>query len=366
MKIGLKYVVADPDRHGNERYYFRRRGFLKVRLPGEPGSDLFFAAYRAALAAVEAGRQPGEPEAEISPNTRLPRPQPGTLRWIVAGYVASATFTHGLDAKTQRVRRNILEKCCQEPIAPDETVPFGEMPIAHFTARMVRILRDRKLSTPEAANARIKALRQAFGWAMEFEHAKTNPAMEVKYVSNGSDGWHTWTEEEVEQYRSCWPLGTKPRLAFEILLLLGVRRSDAVRLGRQHRRGDTISFKPKKGSRRKPQSQDLPILPDLATAIEAGPVGDLTWIVTHTGKPYTAEGFGNWFRRQCDKAGLPHCSAHGLRKAGSTFAAENGADPFQLMAIYGWRTLKEAERYCRAARQKKLAAEGMSKIQGKG
>ncbi len=67
-------------------------------------------------------------------------------------------------------------------------------------------------------------------------------------------------------------------------------------------------------------------------------------------------GFGNWFRKQCDAAGLPKCSAHGLRKAGATIAADNGATEFELMAIYGWETPKEAARYTRKANRNRLAA----------
>lgn len=362
MIVRIKFVIADRDRHGKVRLYFRRRGFRKMRLPDDPSSEAFLAMYHAAVAETEAGRPPCPP-----PKPRpgaITRAQPGTIRAIVAGYVSSAGFVR-LNKRTQRVRRQILESCCQEPIAPDKNLTFGDMPIDRFTPKMVRILRDRKSEAPESANSRIKALRQAFVWAIEFEHATTNPAMDVSYISTGSTGFKTWTIEDVEKYRAHWPLGTKPRLAMEIMLLLGVRRSDAVRLGKQHVRGDVVRFTPMKGSSRTPQMLELPILPDLAAALAAGPTGDLTWIVTHTGQPYTAEGFGNWFKRQCDAAGLEGCSAHGLRKAGATAAAENGADPFQLMAIFGWRTIKEAERYTRAARQRTLAAAGMAKIQAK-
>jgi hypothetical protein len=43
--------------------------------------------------------------------------------------------------------------------------------------------------------------------------------------------------------------------------------------------------------------------------------GNLCFLVTNRGEPYTAPGFGNWFRKLCDKAGCPDVSAHGLRKA---------------------------------------------------
>ncbi len=74
------------------------------------------------------------------------------------------------------------------------------------------------------------------------------------------------------------------------------------------------------------------------------PTGNLAILVTTFGKPFTSNGFGNWFRKQCDEAGLKHSSAHGLRKAGAALAAENGATERQLMAIFGWTTMKEASR----------------------
>ena len=69
--------------------------------------------------------------------------------------------------------------------------------------------------------------------------------------------------------------------------------------------------------------------------------------------------FGNWFRWRCNEAGLPHCSAHGLRKCGATIAANNGATEHQLMAIYGWENPKQAAHYTRKANRKKLAADAM-------
>ena len=77
----------------------------------------------------------------------------------------------------------------------------------------------------------------------------------------------------------------------------------------------------------------------------------LTFLITEYGRPFTAAGFGNWFRDRCNEAGLERCSAHGLRKAAATSLAENGATAHQLMAWFGWRSLKEAERYTRAANQ---------------
>jgi hypothetical protein len=57
--------------------------------------------------------------------------------------------------------------------------------------------------------------------------------------------------------------------------------------------------------------EEIPILPPLQKIIDATPTGDLTFLVTGKGgRPFTAAGFGNWFRDRCDEAGLSHCSAH--------------------------------------------------------
>ncbi|TMJ83890.1 MAG: hypothetical protein E6G76_19580 [Alphaproteobacteria bacterium] len=110
-------------------------------------------------------------------------------------------------------------------------------------------------------------------------------------------------------------------------------------------------------------TQTLPILPALQRVIDGTPCGDLTFLVNDWGRPFTDAGFGNKFRDWCNQAGLRHCSAHGLRKAGATVAANNGATSRQLMAIFGWDTLKEAERYTRAADQKLLAEAAMHMLE---
>jgi integrase len=135
----------------------------------------------------------------------------------------------------------------------------------------------------------------------------------------------------------------------------GVRRSDVVRLGRQHIRDGWFKIPVQKNRKRSPITLELPVLTALRDAMDATPTSSLTFLTTQFGRPFTANGFGNWFRRRCNEAGLPQCSAHGLRKAGAVRAAENGATTHELMAIFGWQTVKEAERYTRAAQRKRLA-----------
>lgn len=49
MSDRLRYVKAYLDRHGRQRYYFRRKGCPTITLPGVYGSAEFVEAYAAAL-----------------------------------------------------------------------------------------------------------------------------------------------------------------------------------------------------------------------------------------------------------------------------------------------------------------------------
>ena len=133
--------------------------------------------------------------------------------------------------------------------------------------------------------------------------------------------------------------------------------------GRQHVRQGWLRFTQQKNRNRNPIRLELPALLVLQNIIDTSQTGDLTFLVNDYGQPFTPAGFGNKMRQWCNEAGLPHCTAHGLRKTGAAIAAENGATPHELMSIFGWITLKEAERYTRAAEQKKLAARAMSMLE---
>ena len=143
----------------------------------------------------------------------------------------------------------------------------------------LEVLRDRKLSTPAAANARVKAIWQVFKWGVAKGQAPSNPAREVSYIKSGSEGFHTWSLEEVQQFEERHPVGTKARLALALLLYTGQRRSDVIRFGRQHAKGGVLTFTQHKGRNRKPHQLTLPILPALQKIIDDSPCGDLTFLV---------------------------------------------------------------------------------------
>ena len=91
--------------------------------------------------------------------------------------------------------------------------------------------------------------------------------------------------------------------------------------------------------------------------------GDMTLLLTQYGKPFTPSGFGNFFRDACNDAGLPNCSAHGLRKACATALAEAGASSKQIMSVGGWKNLQDVQIYIEKAEQKRLAKDAISLLE---
>ena len=149
-----------------------------------------------------------------------------------------------------------------------------------------------------------------------------------------------------------------------IMLYLGVRRSDAVLIGKKHESKDglSVTFAQFKGRKKGVKVLTLPILLPLRAILDASALGRETWLETAFGKPFSSNGFGNKFKDWCVDAGLPQCSCHGLRKSGAVRAAEAGASEHELMAMFGWDDPKMARIYTRKPAQKKLAASGAAKV----
>ena len=150
-----------------------------------------------------------------------------------------------------------------------------------------------------------------------------------------SAGFPAWSEDDVAAYERRWSIGTKERVWLDVLLYTGLRRGDAVVIGRQHVRDGIATLRTEKSQRK--ITVTLPILPVLQRTLDAGPIGELAFICGEKGKPLTKESFGNLFKKACKQAGLPNRSAHGCRKIAATRAAENGATVAQLEAIFGWK-----------------------------
>jgi len=337
-----KYVITDYDRLGNERIYFRVAGKQKVRLRGPLFSDDFFDDYAKA--------KKGELKPREIRVSRNKTPPAGTFARLCVDYYQSADYRR-LNPDTRYRRRLVLDPLREK---------YGDFPAGKMEAKHIRRMKDARAEKPHSANALIKALRQLFKYGVEYGYVKSNPAREVSTLRGSVDGYHTWTPEEVSQYEAHFARGTQQRLAFDLMLYTGVRRSDAVLLGRQHIKEDCLVFTPEKGKDRKPRRLTIPIHPNLAASICATQTGDMTMLVTKFMRPWGSRAsFGNRFKAWCAEAGLKRCSAHGLRKVAALRLIEAGCTAAQAAAITGHDSLQILERYARERDRAKLADDAM-------
>jgi integrase/recombinase XerD len=349
VEFKMKYIQHWTDDLGRERYRFRREGFPRVELPvnGDPSSPEFQAAYHAALR----GENGEHALAMVSA-----RGGSGSVKDAIEHYLNSATF-HDYSQSTQDLRRPILKGFLKPGV--------GNLPLAQMDRRYI----ERWLETASTKGAKrtwFLAIKPFLMWAVESVHLiEADPTSGIKVKAKESEGHATWSNEQVEQFRAHHSLGSKPRLALELLINVASRRGDGISLGRQHVKNGWLVFTQEKNRRRKPVKVEMPIPMPLLTAIEACPSApdSLTFLTNEWGRPFTKKGFNTWFRKQVAAARLPDtCVPHGLRKAGCRIMAESDCTPHEISAITGHTTLREVERYTAAADRKRLAARAQAKV----
>ena len=319
--------------------YFRRGDAPRVRIFAEPGSADFYAEYAACIAA----------------SNPLATDAQGTWRWLASQYYEWHGFA-GLAKSTQISRRNVLE----------QFVPvISRKHVSAFTAYDVIALLDEKANSgaPEAAHTRLKALRHLLDFGVSRGHIKENvardPAVVIanRAIKGRTGGHRTWTAKEINRYFDAYRLGTPEHLRMCVFLYTGARVSDAAMLGPMHEANGVLTWTETKDKERLGKTTSVPILPPLRAAIDATRTGDLVYIVGDQGRPYGVKSLSQRFVKDARAVGLDKgLSPHGVRKAGATFAANAGASTYELMAMYGWTTTKQAEIYTRDVDRPRLAA----------
>lgn len=330
------FVSRERSRHGKVNYYFRRAHGKRVRLPDlyDPGFD---AAY---MAALTGGAGVAEP--------RAPRANSESLEWLIDRYRRSTAFTN-LAPSTQKQRENILKGVIAKS---------GDKPYKAITKATIAKGIENRAATPGQATSFRKTMSGLFKWAVDMGMVPEDPTVGVRApkAQKGSDGYPAWTDDDVAKYHKRWPLGTRERVWMDVLLYTGLRRGDAAMLGRQHVKDGVATMKTEKTG----TEVTIPIHPALRATLDAGPTGDMHFIVGANGKPLTKESFGNMFREACLAAGVEK-SAHGLRKIAATRAAEAGATVNELEAMFGWEGGTMALHYTRSANRRRLAMKGWSR-----
>ncbi len=340
-RIRLPYIHAIIDRHGHARHYFRRRGFPSITLPGKVCSLEFMEAYQAAMAGE------ATPRIEIGAS----RIKPGTVASSVAGYFQSPDYLN-LAATTQRERRFVLERFRLE---------HGDKGIATLQRQhLERMIAGKK---PGAGYNFLTAIRSLLSHAVRVGLRQDNPALGIpRPRQKSAEGIYTWSDSDIGRFEAAHPIGTRARLALALLLYTAQRRSDVIRLGRQHVREGVIHIRQQKTGR----ALSIPVHPELQRILDATPATDqLTFLTTRRGRPFAPSDFSHWFKDRCREAGLPEeASVHGLRKSAARRLAEAGCSANVIASITGHRSLKEVERYTRAADQERMARAGIEAVSG--
>lgn len=331
-----KYLHRQVTRHGATVWYVRIGKGPRIRINEPYGSQAFSEAYGAAIA--------GKPK-----GTGAAKAVEGSLRWLLERYQMSAAWKR-LSAATQRQRANIFRGVLDAN---------GDEPYSAVTRRAIIDGRERRSSTPAQARHFVVAMRGLFKWAVSAEHCKEDPTEGILSPRPKTAGHHPWTQEECDAFEKRWKVGTMERLAYDVLLYTGLRRGDAAELGQRHVKRGVITIVTAKNG----EVVIIPILPPLEASIKAASKPDAkTFILGGSGKPFSKEGFGNWFGKVCAKTEGVRGTAHGLRKAGATRAADNGATEAELEAIFGWRGGRMASLYTRQANRGRLAMKAASKL----
>ena len=331
--IKLQYVKEYIDKTGKVRRYLRRKGKPSIPLPGLPGSADFMAAYEAGLTAI------------VKPK---PRHSDGTIGSLVLSFYQSSAFSN-LAASSQQRYRLVLDKFAAED---------GHRLVRDMPRRVaVSIIEEIGEKTPGMANLSASVLRRLFAYAIKKELRTDNPFSGIEPYKLGSH--HTWTEAEITKYREAWPIGTRERLAFDLLLYTGQRVGDVVAMRRSDQCDGVIHIRTQKTG----AELDIPIHPDLLQSIKACPAQGLTLIGAPNCRPMSATGLSALVMRAAHTAGLPkECVPHGLRKSAMRRLAEHGSTSKEIASVSGHRSLKEIERYTAAADQARLARSAVARI----
>ena len=333
------YLQKQITRHGRIVWYVRRYPGLRIRIRSEFGTPEFQAEYEAAITGHKAEA------AKVSS---------ASLQWLYNRY-RETTAWQDLSVATRRQRENIFKHVMETA---------GATPFLAITRKHIEDGKNRRRGTPAQARHFLDSMRGLFRWALNAQIVSVDPTAGVAYPKQkATEGFPAWTLDDVAKYQARWPTGTRQRVWLHVLLYVGCRRGDAVKLGRQQVKDGVLTFVIEKNREHRRIEVSRRIEPELAATLARGPTGDLAFIVGESGEPLVKEAFGNMFSAACRAAGL-NKSAHGLRKLSATIWAERGATEMELMSMFGWTTPQMAALYTRTASRKKMSLNAQDRLLG--
>ena len=208
--LRLAYVQAFRDRHGQMRYYYRRKG-RRFPLPGRPGEAEFMAAYEVAAAEF------------VEPSKARHSAPAGTFEALAVHYLQSPEYLR-LSKWTRKTYRSEIDRFREE---------HGASRVTHLQRKHIQaiVAKQYKLSGAASANKHLKMIRLLMRRAVDLGWRPDDPTIGLKLIRQKGDGFADWSEKDIAKFEKRWPSGSKQRLAMYLALYTGQRRSDLVHHG---------------------------------------------------------------------------------------------------------------------------------------
>ena len=342
MDLKLDFVDAQRDRHGRVRYWYFRRTGRRWRLPGEPGSPEFMAAYWRFHAATEPLTSPARHG-----------PIPGSFGALARDFFAEREFRVEKRPNTQKMYRQIIEPLVER---------HGDKPVAMLERRHIKQWRDARAETPGTANMVVKVVRALLAYAVDNDYRKDNPAQRIKLFTLGEH--RAWTDAECATFETRWPAGSMQRRAYMLAKFTGQRCGDIARMTRGHVKEGAIRVMQQKTTDGKANEEIwIPLHRDLAAELALGG-GHMSFLTKPDGSAFDNVSLSAYFADAIEQTGLPDaCVLHGLRKTAARMLAEAGCSAHQIASITGHKSLAQVQDYARAANQKTLATAAIHQLE---
>ncbi len=334
------HAKSYTDRHGKRRWRYRHKG-VTAELGTEWGSEDFARRYAEAVNGTASGA--------------------GASRTVTGTFDDLIVRFYKLHLPTVAESTAADYRAVIEPLR----VKHGHKRVSNMARRHVIEIKAQMADTPMQANKTLKRLSQMMALAVDLEWRTDNPVTGVKLFPTNPGGFHTWDEGEIARFYEVHEMGSVAHLAMTLMLYTGAAKCDAVKLGRGNIRDGRLVYRRNK-TRKNPDGIEvnIPLHPYLAETLARVSADAFTFLQTEGGLSRSVKGLGTSMRKWCDKAGLPLCSSHGLRKAICRRIAEAGGTAFAIMSVSGHISLKEAQKYCEDFGRKGLADSAIASLPG--